>query len=109
MLVAKCEQGVGDEPYYKYVRKFTDPGTLMHAFTSENFAMGAHKAFLFARTTTRFTVAVQSDMPGEILTECLLAAGPLQETLDGWLAEKTHSRVAVIKNANSSFFVKTSA
>jgi nickel-dependent lactate racemase len=109
MLVAKCEQGIGDDPYYNYVRRFTDAETLMRTFVSENFAMGAHKAFLFARTTTRFTVALQSDLPQETLAECLLASGPLQKTVNAWLSEKAQPRVAVIKDANSSFFVKTAS
>jgi len=50
---------------------------------------------------------LQSDLPTETLTECLLTFGPLQETVDRWLVEKAHPRVAVIKSANASFFVKT--
>ena len=107
ILVAKCEQGIGDDRYHDYVRKFTDATTLMKTFAAETFAMGPHKAFLFARVTTQFTVVLQSDLPPETLAECLLTSGPLQETMDGWLAEKANPRVAVIKNANSSFFVKT--
>jgi nickel-dependent lactate racemase len=108
ILAAKCEQGIGDDHYYDYVRKFTDAETLMRTFAAGKFAMGAHKAFLFARVTTRFTVVLQSDLPQETLAECLLASGPLQKTVDRWLSEKAHPRVAVIKNANSSFFVKRS-
>lgn len=106
ILAAKCEQGIGDDRYYNYVRKFNDAETLMKTFTAEKFAMGAHKAFLFARITTRFTVKVQSDLSPEILAKCLLAYAPLQKSVDAWLAKKPDSRVAVIKNANSSFFVK---
>lgn len=107
ILAAKCEQGIGDDRYYDYVRKFTDAETLMQTFTAEKFTMGAHKAFLFARITTRFTVALQSDLSPEILAECLLVHAPLQKTVDAWLAKKPDSRVAVIKNANSSFFVQS--
>lgn len=107
ILVAKCEQGIGDDRYYNYVRKFTAPEALMQSFVAEKFAMGAHKAFLFARTTTLFTVVLQSDLSPETVTECLLASGTLQKTVDEWLSEKAHPRVAVIKNANTSFFVKT--
>ena len=107
ILLAKCEQGIGDKRYHEYVRKFTNAESLMKTFTAGTFAMGAHKAFLFARVTTRFTVVLQSDLPETTLAECLLDFGPLQKTVDGWLAEKPNSRVAVIKNANSSFFVKS--
>lgn len=105
MLVAQCAQGIGDERYHDYVRAFADAGTLMREFEAGAFAMGAHKAYLFARATTRFTVAVQSDLSPETLAGCLLTYGPLQETVDGWLSAMVNPRVAVIKNANSSFFV----
>jgi len=107
ILVAKCGQGIGDDVYYDYVRKFANAEVLMKTFAAGKFAMGAHKAFLFARVTTRFTVVLQSDLPRETLAECLLAPGLLQPTVDGWLAAKDYPRVAVIKNANASFFVKT--
>lgn len=106
MLVAKCEQGIGDRAYHEYVRQFADAKSLKEAFENGPFAMGAHKAYLFARATTRFTVALQTDLPPEQLAACHLTHGPLQETVDAWLAEATNPRVAVIKNANSSFFVK---
>ena len=105
LLAAKCEQGIGDAHYHDYVRKFTDAGKLMETFAAGKFAMGAHKAFLFARVTTRFTVVLHSDLSAQALAECLLVRASMQETVDTWLAEKPDSRVAVIKNANSSFFV----
>ena len=107
LLVAQCGDGVGDERYYDYTRRFADNTALVADFEKKPFAMGAHKAFLFARTTAKFTVVVQTDLSAAILAECHLTYGPLQPTVDGWLAEKPDARVAVITNANSTFFANS--
>lgn len=104
LLVAQCAQGIGDERYHDYARRYPDARTLMAAFDKAPFAMGPHKAFFFARATLAFTVAVQTDLPKKSLNECHLEYGALQETVDRWLREKPDARVAVITNANSSFF-----
>ncbi len=106
ILVAKCEQGIGDDVYHNYVRQFSSDRELKAAFEAGNFVMGAHKAYLFARATTRFNVIVHSDLPDETLAECLLTPGDMQRTVKRLLAENPKARVAVIKNANSSFFHK---
>lgn len=107
LLVAECAQGIGDRTYADYVRRFGDARSLMTDFENSPFVMGAHKGYLFARVTTRFIVAVQTDLSPETLAACHLTCGPLQETVDRWLAEVPGARVAVIKNANSSFFTRT--
>lgn len=106
VLLAKCGQGIGDDHYYNYVRRFSSDAELMKDFTGGEFRMGAHKGFLFARATTRFDVRVHSDLPDATLEECLLKPGKVQESVDAWLEEKPDARIAVIKNANSSFFRK---
>ncbi len=104
LLLAKCEQGIGDEAYHSYVKGFSSDHALKKHFEASPFKMGAHKGFLFARATTAFTVAVHSDLSDEALAECLLTPGRMQPTVDGWLQECPGARVAVLKNANSSFF-----
>lgn len=106
LLVAKCEQGIGDEVYHGYVRRFPCAHALKKDFESGAFRMGAHKGYLFARATTQFEVVVHSDLPPETLRECLLTSGRLQSTVNNWLHQCTTPRVAVVRNANSSFFYK---
>lgn len=106
LLVAQCAQGIGDEVYHDYVRRFPCARALKKDFESGAFRMGAHKAFLFARVTTMFEVVVQSDLGADVLGECQLTAGDMQTTVDCWLAQNPNARVAVVKNANSSFFYK---
>ncbi len=105
LLLAECGQGIGDEAYHNYAKSFSDDRALKAAFEAGPFAMGAHKAYLFARITTRFKVVVHSALDEATLASCLLRRGELQPTVDAWLRECVAPRIAVLKNANSSFFV----
>lgn len=106
VLLAKCEQGIGDDRYYDYVRQFKNDRTLLESFSQGPFRMGAHKAFLFAKATTRFDVVIHSSLPDNVIKECLLTPGKMQSSVDKWLVDKPDARVAIIKSANSSFFTK---
>ncbi len=106
LLVAQCGQGIGDEVYHDYVRRFPCAHSLKKDFESGAFRMGAHKGFLFARATTSFEVVVHSDLDPARLRECLLTPGDMQQTVDNWLAGMKNPRVAVVKSANSSFFYR---
>ena len=106
MLAAECSQGIGDEDYHDYVRRFPNPHSLKRAFEAGPFIMGAHKAYLFARTLTQFTVALHSSLDPRMLRECQLSYGELQTTVNAWIAECRNPRIAVLQNANSSFFLQ---
>jgi len=61
LLLAACRQGIGDQTYFDYVKKFATPKDVMTDFKSLGFKMGAHKAYLFAKTLLDYDVAVFSD------------------------------------------------
>lgn len=104
LLAAQCEQDIGDDVYFEYVSRFPSVPALMADFESREFRMGAHKAYLFARATLQYDVMIHSDLSAELLGKCLLTPGDMQTAVSGWLADTPGARVAVIKNANSSFF-----
>ena len=107
LLLAACSQGVGDDNYQQYVRQFASPVEQMLEFEHKGFRMGAHKAFLFSRTLTRFEVVVDSDMDAETLAECHLRKGDAQTTVDGWIrAAAKPPRIAVVPNANTTYFYR---
>lgn len=108
LLLAACGQGVGDHLYHDYVRQFSCPQAQMEDFAEHGFRMGAHKAFLFSRTLTRFTVVVDSDLSAEALAECHLSKGEVQATVDRWLAELgPGARVALVPSANTTYFYRS--
>lgn len=109
LLLAACPQGVGDDHYLNYVRQFGSPEEQMREFEELGFRMGAHKAFLFSRTLTRFAVVVDSDMDEKSLAECHLSKGDAQATLDRWLGEfppERKPRIAVVPSANTTYFYR---
>ena len=109
LLLAACPQGVGDDHYQNYVRQFASPEEQMLEFEERGFRMGAHKAFLFSRTLTRFTVVVDSKMDTRELAECHLKKDDAQQTLDSWLKDVSPGakpRIAVIPNANTTYFYR---
>ena len=104
LLLAECGQGIGDEVYEDYVKNFPCANAVMKNFQESEFRMGAHKAFLFAKTTTRMDVVLHTALDEKKLAQCLLKKGDAQSTLDAWIKELGNPRIAVIKSANSSFF-----
>ena len=105
ILIAACPQGEGDKVYFEYVSRFSTPEEVLEDFKLMKFKMGAHKAFLFARTLVAFDVSIASDIQPEILSKCHLKACNPQETIEklveGFLG---HPTLAVIPNANTTYF-----
>ena len=109
LLLAACPQGIGDDHYFEYVRRFATPAEQMHEFATVGFRIGAHKAFLFSRTLVRFTVVVDSEMDERTLAECHLAKGDAQATVDRWLSEAPAGkppRIAIVPSANTTYFYR---
>jgi len=105
LLLAACPQGVGDETYAEYVGRFQRPEDVLADFRQQGFRMGAHKAYLFARTLSQYEVVVDSDLEAETLARCQIRAGRAQETIDRWLDRfQGRPRVAVVPQANTTYF-----
>jgi|AVFP01.1.fsa_nt_gi nickel-dependent lactate racemase len=108
LLLAASSQGVGDDVYFDYVSRFASPGEVMAEFKREGFRMGAHKAYLFGRTLSRFDVAVFSDLDPAILRTCHLRSAEPSEILHEWVAgAASPPRIGIVPNANTTYFYKT--
>lgn len=108
LLLAASPQGVGDDIYFDYVSQFTSPEEVIRDFKSSEFRMGAHKAYLFGRTLVNYNVAVFSDLDPGILRKCHLRAADPASIIDEWVTTfEGTPRVAVIPNANTTYFYKS--
>ncbi len=68
--------------------------------------MGAHKAYLFGRTLDRFEVAIASELQAEILNKCQLQAVSPSQTIHDWINNfRGRPRVAIVPDANTTFFI----
>lgn len=107
LLLAASPQGVGDDIYFDYVSQFTSPEEVIRDFKASGFRMGAHKAYLFGRTLVNYDVAVLSDLDPGILSKCHLRAADPMTILEDWVAEfQGTPRLAVIPNANTTYFYR---
>jgi nickel-dependent lactate racemase len=108
LLLAASSQGVGDDIYFDYVSQFTSPEEVIRDFKSSGFRMGAHKAYLFGHTLVNYNVAVFSDLDPGILRKCHLRAADPTSVIEEWVSSfQGTPRVAVIPNANTTYFYKS--
>jgi nickel-dependent lactate racemase len=105
LLLAAASQGAGDDVYLEYVSRFNTPSEVLEDFRRTGFRMGAHKAYLFGRTLTRYEVAVDSELDDEILKTCQLGKADPERVIRSWVEgfEGT-PLVGVIPNANTTYF-----
>ncbi len=61
ILVAECSLGLGDDVFEKTLRTFSSPGEIIDHFKRSPFRIGAHKAYLWARTVAKRKVILVSD------------------------------------------------
>lgn len=109
LLLASCPQGIGDDIYFNYVTQFASSQEVLEDFRRQGFRMGAHKAYLFGRTLADYDVAVASDLDPGILQACHLRAADPMKVVREWLEEfEGKPRVAVVPNANTTYFIMAS-
>ncbi|MCY4436457.1 MAG: nickel-dependent lactate racemase [Chloroflexi bacterium] len=66
ILAAECREGAGDDLYEAWMAAAESPQDVVTRFEQEGFRMGAHKAFLFARSMLKAqTYLVSSGVPPE--------------------------------------------
>lgn len=105
LLLAACEQGVGDDDYLDYVCRFDSIKAAVDDFRCNEFRMGAHKAWLFGKSVLQYEVVLDSHLPPDVVRQCHLEPGEAGETLERWLSQLPEgARVAVVPNANTTYF-----
>ncbi|MEW6226567.1 MAG: nickel-dependent lactate racemase [Bacillota bacterium] len=70
ILLAECAEGIGDEQFERWMREARSPWDVAQRFREQGFHLGAHKAFLLARTMLKakiFLVSSLSDNLAEAL------------------------------------------
>ena len=107
LLLVASPQGVGDDVYFDYVSQFTSPEEVLADFRKQGFRMGAHKAYLFGRTLSRFDMAIFSKLDPGVLRKCHLRAADPSEIIDEWVGNfDGKPRIGIIPNANTTYFYK---
>ena len=62
ILVASCEEGIGNKAFFQYLKRFTRPDELLTHFEKEPFRIGPHKAYLWAQSVKKHKVILVSKL-----------------------------------------------
>jgi lactate racemase len=105
ILLAECPDGHGEEEFYRTMKRFSSPAEIVEKFPQEPFRMGAHKAFLWARSLAKAEVHMCSAMD-EWLSR-LFMVNP-EKTIEEIFAKLKRKypvppAVAVMPKANSTY------
>jgi lactate racemase len=105
VLLAECPDGHGEEDFYQTMKRFSSPAEIVENFPKEPFKMGAHKAFLWARSLIKAEVHMCSLM-GEDLRRLFMVtpAGTLEEIFARLKGKYVAPpAIAVMPKANSTY------
>jgi nickel-dependent lactate racemase len=105
ILVAECPDGHGEEIFYQEMKRYQIPQEVITGFQKEPFRMGAHKAFLWARSLAKAQVHLCSALEETLGHQLMTApARNLEETLHQLKGKYPHSpKIAIMSKANSTY------
>jgi len=105
VLLAECPDGHGEEDFYRTMKRFSSPAEILEKFPKEPFKMGAHKAFLWARSLARAEVHMCSAMGEELSRLFMVSPAKTLEDIFANLKRKYPAppAVAVMPKANSTY------
>lgn len=105
ILLAECPDGHGSETFHKTMKKYSNPEKLIEGFQKEKFRMGAHKAFLWARSLAKAGVYMVSSLNPDLAKDLMVQpAKDLSQALRS--IESKYPRppkVAILPKANSTY------
>jgi nickel-dependent lactate racemase len=105
ILLAECPDGHGEEIFHQTMKRFTSPREIVEKFPKEPFKMGAHKAFLWARSLAKAEVHLCSIMEESLSRKFMVTPAKDLEKTFSRLKGKYPSppKIAVMPKANSTY------
>ncbi len=105
VLAAECREGAGDDLYEAWMAAAKSPQEVITRFEREGFRMGAHKAFLFARSLLKArTYLISCGITPEQAQELhLIPATTVEDALAAALQETVGTpRIGIMPRASST-------
>ena len=101
LLAAACPEGVGDDAFSTWMREDATLEDILARFQREGFQVGPHKAYLFARESTRLDLYLNTSLAAQDLDSLhLRSVEDLQTFLNARLPGK--GRIGIIPYANAT-------
>lgn len=83
ILVTACPEGVGSQGYVDFMQGIHTFQEAIEKFKLQEFSVGPHKAYQFAKIGSRLKIVLKSDIPDRLVSSLLLQpAGDLQTSID---------------------------
>ena len=105
ILVAECREGAGDDLYEAWMAAARTPQEVVTRFEREGFRMGAHKAFLFARSLlkARTYLVSRGIVPAQTQKLHLIPAPTIEHALAAALRDiEGRPRIGIMPRASST-------
>ncbi len=105
VLAAECREGAGDDLYEAWMAAAKSPQEVITRFEREGFRMGAHKAFLFARSLrkARTYLVSRGVAPDQARKLHLIPALTIEDALAEALGETARlPRIGIMPRASST-------
>ncbi len=104
LLISECPDGHGEEIFYRTMQKYRSPQEVIRGFLAEPFRMGAHKAYLWARSLAKARVCLVSRMDESLSREFMVEPSrSVEEAIGAIQSRHSRARVAVMPKANSTY------
>ncbi|AEE97842.1 nickel-dependent lactate racemase [Mahella australiensis] len=80
VLLARCSDGVGEGLFMQWMHEASSPRDVLDRFQREGFILGAHKAFLLARSLDKFKTFLVSDLDEKTARDLFFIPSPTAQT-----------------------------
>jgi len=105
ILVAECPDGHGEEIFYQEMKRYRSPQEVITGFQEEPFRMGAHKAFLWARSLEKADVymvsSLKPDVGEDLMVRSVKGVTQALQSIQSKYAQPP--RVAFLPKASSTY------
>ncbi|MCS7175453.1 nickel-dependent lactate racemase family protein [Pseudothermotoga sp.] len=100
LIPARCEDGLGDENYYKFMSSFDNFENLREHIFTKGFEIGEHKAYVLTKILSHASIVMSDcEIDDLILRKMyLLKVSTLQEGIDQILKENPRTKFLVMPN-----------
>lgn len=100
LIPARCEDGLGDENYYKFMSNFDSFEKLKEHIFTKGFDMGEHKAYVLTRILSHASIVMSDcEIDDIVLRRIFLSkVHTLQEGVEQILRENPNAKFLVMPN-----------
>lgn len=100
LIPARCEDGLGDDSYYRFMSSFDSFDSFREHIFTHGFDVGEHKSYVLARILSHASIVMSDcEIEGDVLRRIFLSkVSTLQQAVDRILSENPNAKFLVMPN-----------